>query len=546
MLFRIKIIYYLHKLTYFKRLIYYYKKIFFSANEKNKIAKKTNKIKKIFHRNSLNKEEVVFNPVFGFEQIEYYEFLTYFFKIFESAGFKPTIFSSYKSLEIFKSANFNLKESLIYYSDINVLNNFKNIDSKLLSINEIINFKYNGIECGKFALSSTFRITRKGDIDLNNKNEKNIFFKLLFKSILNANGAINYINSHKVETGIFIDKGYVGEGELMQALTLKNKKIYNFMNYYKNNLLIIKKMDKSNTHKHPGEIDDDDWSLLKKNKLNNEIYEKIINDIKNSYIKNEWYPSAGTVVDRNFGNEEIIQNYLNFKNKKKLAVVFNHIFWDASFFYGKDIFIHYQEWFYETYKLALNNNNINWVFKLHPSNKTKNLRDNIKYDKPAELQYIEKEFGSIPEHIRILDENFPYSSFNLYNLLDFCITVRGTTGLECAMLGKPVITAGTGKYSDKGFTYDFSKKEDYILTLKNLPNLPDRDIDYSLAKKYAYYALIQKPFYIKFADVKFEKNINANLNTNININNYKEFLNSKDVMLIRDWIKSDKKDNLNF
>ena len=32
---------------------------------------------------------------------------------------------------------------------------------------------------------------------------------------------------------VFIDKGYVGEGELMQAITLMGKKVFNFMNYYK-------------------------------------------------------------------------------------------------------------------------------------------------------------------------------------------------------------------------------------------------------------------------------------------------------------------------
>lgn len=235
--------------------------------------------------------------------------------------------------------------------------------------------------------------------------------------------------------------------------------------------------------------------------------------------------------------------FLNFLKKKKLAVVFNHIFWDASFFYGNDLFLHYQEWFYETYKLALQNTNVNWVFKLHPSNKTKDLRDNIQSEEPMELQYIKKNFGKIPDHIRILDENFPYSSFNLYELLDFCITVRGTTGLECALFEKPVITAGTGKYSNKGFTYDFANKEGYLKTLKELPNLPDININYLLAKKYSYYALIKKPFKIEFSDVKFEKNIAAQLKNNIKINSQKEFINSKDVKILSNWIKSDKKDN---
>ena len=490
-----------------------------------------------------NDKEILFNPVFGFEQIEFFEFFSYFLKIFELSNYKPTIFSSFKSYEIFNSANLNLKESLIFYADFNTLKNFNDIKEKLNSITDIINFKFNNIECGKFALSSTFRITRKGDINLSNKEEKKIFFNMLGKSMLNASGAINYLKNHNVESGVFIDKGYVGEGELMQAITLMGKKVFNFMNYYENNLLIIKKLTKENTNKHPGEIDDHDWEKLKKIYVKEDELNSVKDKIKKSYQNNEWYPSAGTVVGREFSKPEDITKYLGFAKKKKLAVVFNHIFWDASFFYGSDLFLHYQEWFYETYKIALKNKEVNWIFKLHPSNKTKNIRDNIKIDEPSEIKYIRKNFGKIPDHIKIIDEEFPFSSFNLYSLLDFCITVRGTTGLECALFEKPVITAGTGKYSNKGFTYDFENKEQYLKTLLNLPNLPDKKIDFLLARKYSYYALLKKPFKIEFSNVKFEKNISAKLKNNIRVNSYEDFINSNDVKKISHWIRSNENDN---
>ena len=543
MSFKLGIIFFLNKITYFKSLIYFSKKIFFSKEEKKIIKNKKNKIKNIFLMKTKNDKEILFNPVFGFEQIEFFEFFSYFLKIFELSNYKPTIFSSFKSYEIFNSANLNLKESLIFYADFNTLKNFNDIKEKLNSITDIINFKFNNIECGKFALSSTFRITRKGDINLSNKEEKKIFFNMLGKSMLNASGAINYLKNHNVESGVFIDKGYVGEGELMQAITLMGKKVFNFMNYYENNLLIIKKLTKENTNKHPGEIDDDDWEKLKKIYVKEDELNSVKDKIKKSYQNNEWYPSAGTVVGREFSKPEDITEYLGFSKKKKLAVVFNHIFWDASFFYGSDLFLHYQEWFYETYKIALKNKEVNWIFKLHPSNKTKNIRDNIKIDEPSEIKYIRKNFGKIPDHIKIIDEEFPFSSFNLYSLLDFCITVRGTTGLECALFEKPVITAGTGKYSNKGFTYDFENKEQYLKTLLNLPNLPDKKIDFLLARKYSYYALLKKPFKIEFSNVKFEKNISAKLKNNIRVNSYEDFINSNDVKKISHWIRSNENDN---
>ena len=176
MSFKLGIVFFLNKITYFKSLIYFSKKIFFSKEEKKIIKNKKNKIKNIFLMKTKNDKEILFNPVFGFEQIEFFEFFSYFLKIFELSNYKPTIFSSFKSYEIFNSANLNLKESLIFYADFNTLKNFNDIKEKLNSITDIINFKFNNIECGKFALSSTFRITRKGDINLSDKEEKkNIF-----------------------------------------------------------------------------------------------------------------------------------------------------------------------------------------------------------------------------------------------------------------------------------------------------------------------------------------------------------------------------------
>ena len=138
MLFKNHLVFFLSRLTYFKYLIYYFKKLFFSKYDKKRIKDKTKHLKKIFYKKKNNNNQILFNPVFGFDQIEYYEFLTYFLKIFELANYKPTIFSSYKSYEIFNSANFNLKENLIYYANYSSLKNFKNIKKKLNSINDII------------------------------------------------------------------------------------------------------------------------------------------------------------------------------------------------------------------------------------------------------------------------------------------------------------------------------------------------------------------------------------------------------------------------
>ena len=85
------------------------------------------------------------------------------------------------------------------------------------------------------------------------------------------------------------------------------------------------------------------------------------------------------------------------------------------------------------------------------------------------------------------------------------------------MLNKPVILAGTGKYSGKGFTYEFNTKLNYLSCINNLPTLPNSKIDFHLARKYSYYALKKKPFHLKFVNAEFQKDSLAKLRTGVMI-----------------------------
>ena len=79
-------------------------------------------------------------------------------------------------------------------------------------------------------------------------------------------------------------------------------------------------------------------------------------------------------------------------------------------------------------------------------------------------------------------------------MADFCITVRGTSGLEMAAFGKSVITTGTRRYEAKGFTIDPKNREEYVNTLKHLQVIPAPTLEQiALAKRYAHAIFVMKP-----------------------------------------------------
>ena len=68
----------------------------------------------------------------------------------------------------------------------------------------------------------------------------------------------------------------------------------------------------------------------------------------------------------------------------------------------------------------------------------------------------------------MLDAYTDISTLSLYEIADYCLTVRGTTGIEGACFGCNVLTAGTGRYDGKGFTIDSKSPSEYLKKIENI------------------------------------------------------------------------------
>jgi hypothetical protein len=163
-------------------------------------------------------------------------------------------------------------------------------------------------------------------------------------------------------------------------------------------------------------------------------------------------------------------------------------------FYGKDLFIGgYEEWLVETIRAAAYNKSVNWVLKLHPANMYRNpsLSTSRRY---GELQALENEFGCVPDFLTVIYPDSAISPMSFFGISDYGVTVRGTVGLELPCFGIPTITAGTGRYSGKGFTVDSTCREEYISNIKNIHEIPPLSLEQiKLGQRYAYYIFNVRP-----------------------------------------------------
>jgi hypothetical protein len=239
---------------------------------------------------------------------------------------------------------------------------------------------------------------------------------------------------------------------------------------------------------------------------------------------------------------DLLRERLQLDPAKRTAVIFPHIFWDATFFWGVDLFDDYEHWFLEVVRAAAANDRLNWIIKVHPANVIKDRRDGV-VGLPSELRLLNREFAELPGHIRVIPADTDISTLSLYAIMDYCLTVRGTVGIEAACFGKQVLTAGTGRYDGLGFTLDASDRAEYLNRLGYLEQLPLPSADrVERARRYAYGVFLCRPLPLSALQMEYRQDSHATLHVAYRAQFVADLLSSPDIRGLVGWIESGAED----
>ena len=187
------------------------------------------------------------------------------------------------------------------------------------------------------------------------------------------------------------------------------------------------------------------------------------------------------------------------------------------------------------------NKNINLILKIHPANITKS---NFSNNQNNEINSIKNHLGVLPKNLKIIYPDTKINTWLLISLIDICVTVRGTVGIESALCNKHVITAGSGRYDKLGFTKDFDNAKSYLKFLKNIKNKNIMNQNSNFAKKFAFFTFKKRIFLPNTLISKYKINFNDNPEPFF----YPKKINSlnflKDYKDFSYWIKSRNEDYL--
>jgi hypothetical protein len=403
---------------------------------------------------------------------------------------------------------------------------------------------FEGVHVGRFVVAVAMRLERRGRLDFADAGVRALLARALASSVRHVVGLREVLKRVRPSCVLVMDRGYAGHGEIFDLALQSGIDVITWHLGHRPGRLVFKRYSRANERAHPFSLSDESWQRLRALPWSVALGRAIRQEIFDCYSKEEWFAVVGTQFDKRVLSREAARARLGLDARRKVAVVFPHILWDGSFFFGEDLFDDYTHWLKETLLAAGENDRIQWVVKLHPAHLVK-ARQKSDVARPDELEIINQCFERVPDHIKIVPPDTELSTYSLFQVADYTITVRGTVGIESALFGIPVVTAGTGRYDRLGFTVDSSTREAYVATLGTLEGIPPlTPAQIELAERYAYGVFVCRPLRLSSVTLEFERDAIATPRLRIAPRSRRDWQEAPDMRRLAAWLAAGRGEDL--
>jgi hypothetical protein len=421
-----------------------------------------------------------------------------FARAIEACGLKPVIVTYTGSRAVRYDRAFGIEMFLYfdrYVAEAEAVGAEDEID-KLMGTDvrfaDVKDFEYQGIGVGRQALATLLRQTHQGRLDFDDPATRESLRRLLFSGARASVAAKRLLDDVKPALVLVNDAMYVGVGALFEEAIRREIPVVQWVGTQRDDAFVFKRFDAHTMKEHPFSVSPETWERVAAEPWTEKRDAELAHDFAERYVEGRWE----SFYNRRFGEvvgADAVRLKLGLDPGRRTAVIFSHILWDSTLFWGEDLFDDYEDWLIETVRAAAANPRLDWIVKFHPANTWK-LRRDRQEDTPSEAYVLASRLGELPQHVRLLPSETDISAFDLFGVADIALTVRGTVGIEAAALGVPVVTAGTGRYSGLGFTVDSGSRQEYLRRLATLEELPPLDARQTeLAKKYAHTLFLRRP-----------------------------------------------------
>jgi hypothetical protein len=412
-----------------------------------------------------------------------------------------------------------------------------------LNIDSGIRINFKGVDIGKHALSMTCRKRIEGRLNLEDPQTKEMFLHYLKEALFSALVAEKLFDKYPIAKQLIRDSGYIPNGAIFEVGLERGVDSVVVEFGQKKSSWIFKRHRQDTKNRHYFSLSKSTWESLKNEPLSPRMLEAVNKEIEGRYSPVSDEDTRRLQSGKEIKSKEEVQTQLGLNPNKKTAVIFSHVAWDATFFYGKCLFTDYEDWLYQTVDFVNRElPELNWIVKVHPYNAFKLQRETIKTTSEERLLADLMPFN---DHVVMMMPDTDINSQSLFSVIDYALTVNGSVGFEYPMFGIRAILAGTGRYEGFGFTVEPKTKEEYFQQLRDILNIPPlTEEQIALAKKHYYYAVIGKQ--VMFDDVApmtllklHEADSSVHNNISINANSLDNFASKKSIQHWSNWMANE-------
>jgi hypothetical protein len=457
-------------------------------------------------------------------------------KAFELAGFNPIVLTDRSFTKFYKLAGVS---KFAYWDDFTdqldrasvreTVNRFRTLD-------DLLAFSHEGARVGRFAASSVFRYLRVGRLDLTDGRTRETLVDQLALGMMRARAARRMLDAVRPRAALLLGNRYTGQSELMDLAVARGVDVVTWFEAHRSNALMLKRYSRNNSDQHHGSLSNDTWDAVRAMEWTPAHREELRHEIAHNYASGDWYCRGGTQFGRQIVGRDALASRLGLDPSRKTVCIFPHIVWDATLFWGRDLFENYEEWLIETVRAACANRSVNWVIKIHPAHVVKDAWEN-RSGEPAEAAAIRQHIGALPPHVSVIPATTDINTYSCFDVMDCCVTVRGTIGVEAACFGINVITAGTGRYDRRGFTIDSATKAEYLDRLLRVQELPAlTSAQRELAERFAYGMFILRPLSLQTITIDYGRDAQATMKVEINAATTDDFCRAPDIRALAHWL----------
>lgn len=409
-----------------------------------------------------------------------------------------------------------------------------------LSFRGLYDYVWNDVAVGRQVLSTVVRKLQNGTVAFDDPQVLALLRVFLPEAMVATFAAERVFDAVRPDRVLFLEKGYTPFASICDVALKRGIPVVQYHHAQESSLLNMKRYSRKNKAQHAFSLSPKSWETVRSLAWDAKDEEAFVAELTKGYESGSWFNRKFILDNKLLKTPEQVRAQLGLDPSKKTAVIFSHVLWDATFFFGTNLFPDYETWLLETVKVAVKNTAVNWIIKVHPDYMWKMKKG--EGSNPRDTVALREAFGDLPPHVILVAPDTDISTFSFFGITDYCVTVRGTIGIEAPCFGIPVFTAGTGRYSGLGFTHDFQTADEYLAAMARIQEYPRlTPAETTLARKHAFGLFKMRPLRMRSFEMLPVKKADGAFVTDtvIRVRSLAELRAAPDLQAFASWVFSD-------